>query len=211
MGIKKQTKKEILNLLKYKNIHKVLDVGCGAKTYKELFKEVEYKGIDVKVSGRKKTEKTPDEYFDGVNIPEKENQYDLILCTEVLEHCMDPEKLMMEMKRVAKINGYIFITVPFIWGLHEEPYDFRRYSSHGIKHLINKTGLNIIKQDKTDTGVSSLAKLVASEILNETHGKGIKYWVGSIAIILCLTFIKKILRIKMNRIYIGNQIITQKT
>lgn len=210
MAIKKQTEKEIINLLKNKNIKNILDVGCGAKTYKKLFDGIDYKGIDVKVSGRKEKEKSPDEYFDGVNIPEDDNKYSLILCTEVLEHCVEPEKLLMEIKRVAKSNGYILITVPFIWGLHEEPYDFRRYTYHGIKNLIEKTGLEVIKQEKTDKGSFSIAKLTASEILNETGSKGVRYWAGIVAIVACLTFISKILRIKMSRIYLGNQIIAQK-
>jgi SAM-dependent methyltransferase len=210
MGRKRQTEKALLELLDQESIQSVLDVGCGSRTYESLFQGVKYKGIDVEVSGRIATEKAPDEYFDGVNIPEREKMYDLVLCTEVLEHCRNPEELMSEIKRVVKVGGFVLITAPSIWGLHEEPFDFRRYTSHGLKDLITNAGMRIARQEKTDEGVYALAKLVASEIVNETSSRRLRYFLGTALVISCMAILKMILGIELKRIYIGNQILAQR-
>lgn len=144
----------------------VLDVGCGLRPYEEFFADGSYTGIDVATSGRTEGGKKPDRFFDGVQIPFAGAYFDAIICTEVLEHCVSPEELVKEMYRVLKPGGRILITVPFIWGVHESPFDFRRYSPFGLIKLIEGADFHIDQLGKLTVGIDAIRQIVASEINN---------------------------------------------
>jgi len=145
---------------------KVLDVGCGMQPYKQFFSHVNYIGLDVWVSGREAHEKTADIYFHGENIPMDSESVDSVLCTEVLEHSVNPDILIREMYRVLRPGGRLCITVPFIWGLHEQPYDFRRYTPFGLAKLIEKYGFLVDHQEKITVGARAVRMLIDSEVNN---------------------------------------------
>lgn len=145
---------------------RMLDVGCGLKPYASMFAHSEYIGIDVDISGRKESEKAADLVFDGIHIPAEDESLDAILCTEVLEHAVDPAALVAEMFRVLRSGGRLCITVPFIWGLHELPYDFRRFTPNGLARLVEAAGFSVDFQDKLMPGVEAIRVLVDSEINN---------------------------------------------
>jgi SAM-dependent methyltransferase len=145
---------------------RTLDVGCGLRPYERYFAEGEYVGIDVEESGRAAGGKRPDRYFNGVEIPYEDQTFDAIICTEVLEHCVDPERLTGEMYRVLRLGGQLLVTVPFIWGVHEAPYDFRRYSPFGVRRLLEGAGFAVEGVDRVVEGVDAIAMLVFSEINN---------------------------------------------
>ncbi len=116
----------------------VLDVGCGSRPYEVLFSGNDYAAIDVEGGGHKKEDKLPDQYFDGLNIPYDDGVFDAAICTEVLEHSPEPEKLVAEIARILKPKGKLYVSVPFVWYEHEVPYDFRRFTSYGFKRLLDK-------------------------------------------------------------------------
>ena len=144
----------------------VLDVGCGLKPYEKFFSHCRYLGIDVQSSGRDLASKNPDRFFDGVNIPFGDNCFDGVVCTEVLEHSVAPEMLVSEMHRVLKKGGLLLVTVPFMWGEHEAPYDFRRYSTYGVRKLITEARFAVIRLERLTTGINAIEKLVHSETNN---------------------------------------------
>jgi len=55
----------------------------------------------------------------------------------VLEHLSNPRDAIMEMSRVLKKNGKLFLTTSLIEGQHEKPYDYFRFTSFGLKYLFN--------------------------------------------------------------------------
>lgn len=129
---------------------KLLDFGCGAKPYKSLFSNVtDYIGIDIENEGHDHKNEKIDVYYNGDVIPFDNDTFDSVLTTEVLEHVPDVDRCLKEIRRVLKPNGKLLITVPFIWQEHEMPFDFRRFSSIGIrKHLIDN-GFNILIEEKS--------------------------------------------------------------
>ena len=145
---------------------RVLDVGCGARPYQSFFAHCEYVGVDVEVSGRPAEHKQPNAFFNGRDLPFEDASFDALLCTEVLEHATDPIFLGREMRRVLKPGGSILITVPFIWGEHETPYDFRRFSSFGMLRFLDEVGLELVSSGKLTCGIDAIDTLVRSEIVN---------------------------------------------
>lgn len=142
---------------------RVLDVGCGLRPYEKYFKRGEYIGIDVYESGREAEGKLADYEFDGLTIPLDTASFDAVICTEVLEHAVDADHLLSEISRVTKAGGSLFVTVPFMWGLHELPYDFRRYTSVGIQKKISEVGYDIVEFRKLTEGMKAIMMLISSE------------------------------------------------
>ena len=143
---------------------RVLDVGCGTKPYLFLFPSWEFVGIDVESSGRPAEGKDVDAWFDGLTIPYASESCDAALCTEVLEHAVDPDRLAAEMWRVLRPDGRLLVTVPFMWGEHEMPFDFRRYGSEGIRRMLERAGFEVLDLQRSLQGIDAIQALVASEM-----------------------------------------------
>jgi SAM-dependent methyltransferase len=65
---------------------------------------------------------------------------DSALLTEVLEHCPDPEIVLREVCRVLRPGGFLFLTVPFIWPIHDVPNDEFRYTPFSLVRLLESAG-----------------------------------------------------------------------
>jgi SAM-dependent methyltransferase len=145
---------------------KWLDVGCGLRPYEYHFPRGCYTGVDVELSGADDTMKVPDHFYDGRVIPFPDSSFDGVINTQVLEHVIDPNALILEMFRVIKPGGALILSLPFVWQEHEEPYDFLRFSSFGISNSLNKVGFEIISISKDTSAIESLAVLFNVYIIN---------------------------------------------
>ncbi len=128
---------------------KLLDFGCGRKPYENLFSVTEYIGVDMADTGHDHKNSKIDVYYDGKRLPFGDAAFDSLFCSEVLEHIFNPDEILPELNRVLKPGAKALITVPFSWNEHEMPYDYARYSSEGIKHLLEKNGFKIIGLTKS--------------------------------------------------------------
>lgn len=141
----------------FKNIKKyiprlkgtLLDFGCGRKPFEDLFTVERYIGVDLKSTGHDHKNSKIDVYYDGKHLPFENETFDCLFCGEVLEHVFNPDEILKELNRVLKPGAKALITVPFSWNEHETPYDYARYSSFGIKYLLEKNGFTILEQIKT--------------------------------------------------------------
>lgn len=127
---------------------RVLDIGCGQKPYEKLFKTVEYTGLEIDTPQNRETKKA-DFFYDGQIFPFEDKEFDGIFCSQVFEHIFNPEGFLKETKRVLKPEGMLLMTVPFIWDEHEQPFDYARYSSFGMQHLLSSEGFEIMSHRKT--------------------------------------------------------------
>jgi SAM-dependent methyltransferase len=138
---------------------RLLDVGCGSKPYQELFAVDDYIGLDID-SEASRNRKIADYFYDGKIFPFNENEFDSVLCNQVLEHVFNPDEFLSEIKRVLKPSGRLLITVPFVWDEHEQPRDYARYSSFGLKALLDKNGFNVIEYKKIGADASIIFQLI---------------------------------------------------
>ena len=113
---------------------RVLDVGCGTQPYLPWFKSTSPStvvGIDIE----------PGPCVDVVikeaqPWPFAEGSFDMVLCTQVLEHASDVAFVLAEIHRVLAPGGLLVITVPFLYCEHGAPRDFRRFSRYETKRLL---------------------------------------------------------------------------
>ena len=145
----------------------MLDFGCGSKPYKKLIHVDEYIGVDIEESGHHHRDANIDVYYDGITIPFDNNHFGSVFSSEVLEHVFEPDLILSEISRVCKIGGHLLLTVPFVWNEHEQPYDYGRYSSFGIKHLISKHGFEVIHYSKTTNFVQTVFQLWNTYVFQE--------------------------------------------
>lgn len=120
----------------------LLDVGCGNKPYEQLFKSSidKYVGCDIVQS----SENLVDFLCPANALCFKDETFDTVFCTQVLEHVADHQGVVSEAYRVLKRGGFAIFTVPFSWELHEEPYDFFRFTRYGLKDLFEKKGFEVL-------------------------------------------------------------------
>jgi SAM-dependent methyltransferase len=107
---------------------RVLDVGAGSASYREFFKHCRYftqdfaqldpgqllHGAYAKV----------DYVSDAASIPVESGSFDVVLCTEVLEHVPEPINVAREISRVLRPGGKLILTAPLGAGIHQEPFHF---------------------------------------------------------------------------------------
>ncbi len=141
----------------------VLDVGCGFMPYRGIITSnpnVEnYIGMDLEGSDLYSNVE-PDLKWNGEHIPLKDENVDCVMATEFLEHCSDPEKILLEMLRVMKPGGKFFATVPFIWNLHEIPHDEYRYTPYSIEKHLTRAGFKCIEINALGGWNMSLAQMI---------------------------------------------------
>jgi len=121
----------------------LLDMGCGNKPYEKMFegKISSYTGCDVVQSSEHKV----DIICPATDIPVADGKFDTVLCTQVIEHVADHQALLRETYRVLTTKGVLILSGPMYWHLHEEPYDFFRFTEFGLRYLLEKAGFQRIE------------------------------------------------------------------
>jgi len=135
----KEIKKSISSYGKNK---KILDAGAGRLAYKKLILKYakSYTSSDFK-----KTHKDLDVVTDIENMDFKDGRFDVVFCSQVLEHVPHPWKAFAEINRVLKKSGVAIITVPHLAYLHNLPYDFYRYTKFGLRTLSQDAGFEVLE------------------------------------------------------------------
>lgn len=197
---------------------KLLDFGCGRKPYRNLFTNVtEYIGVDIEQqTGHDHTNSQIDVYYDGKIIPFDNNTFDSIFCSEVFEHIFNIDEILPELHRVLKKNGQMLITVPFCWNEHEIPYDYGRYTSFGIKHLLEKHGFSVIENSKSGyfpQVISQLTSLYLYETLKKIIKSRILHYLLAMLLIIPINILGSILSFLLPRnrsLYFNNVVLAKK-
>ncbi len=128
---------------------RVLDIGAGTCPYRSFFVHCDYKTHDFKKYkgiklGNTKEYSEIDYESDITDIPVPDKFFDVILCTEVLEHVPEPIEALREMARILRRGGRLLITAPLGSGLHQMPYHFYGgYTPQWYQHFLPKFGLQV--------------------------------------------------------------------
>lgn len=159
----------------------VLDIGAGSyPRYKNLFKYKTYIGMDI----------APGKDIDVVGkieaIPLPESSFDSIVCTQVLGDVYEPSKAFKEIHRVLRPEGVVLITESLFDPLHDEPYDFWRFTEHSMRKLAEDSGFKIEILERRGGYHSVMAQLKARYWIERLHAH--KKWFSRI-----VSFIFKIL------------------
>ncbi len=121
----------------------LLDIGCGNKPYEKMFagKIEKYTGCDIIQSSENKV----DVLCPATKIPLDAGTLDTVFSTQTIEHVEDHQGLVNEAWRLLKPGGHFIVSGPLYWHLHEEPYDFFRFTKHGFTYILNKAGFDVVE------------------------------------------------------------------
>jgi SAM-dependent methyltransferase len=140
----------------------LIDLGCGTKPYQHLFSNTEkYIGLDIEHSGNNDGKSMVDVFYDGKSFPFETNSIDGVFSSETFEHIFNLDEIIVEIHRVLKKDGLLLATCPFFWPEHEVPYDYARYTSFAIKHMLEQKGFEIISFEKTGNFFTSMIQMQA--------------------------------------------------
>lgn len=121
--------------------YKLLDLGCGEDVYDDysnLIKRFDKTGIDRLPSA------------DVVSDIEKplpfENEtFDIVLSLNTFEHLHDEQSTLKESHRVLKTGGWFVGSTPFLYKVHQSPYDFNRFTHFELDALLKEAGFKDIE------------------------------------------------------------------
>ncbi len=122
----------------------VIDVGCGQKPFRNIIEKHALKYIGMEYEKTLHGFRCVDLVGNAMILPFKNSSADFIVSFQVMEHIPEPEKFLIELLRVLKPESHLLIMTPFIWGEHEVPHDYYRFTRYGLKYLAKKTGFEVV-------------------------------------------------------------------
>ena len=136
---------------------RVLDVGCGEKPYYPFFSRAsEYVGVDT-------SHPAADLFASAESLPVGDASFDLVLCTQVLEHADDPAQAVRELRRVVKPGGRVLASTHGVQVYHPDPVDLTRWTHTGLRRLFEANGewssLEVVPSSGTTACVAMLVAL----------------------------------------------------
>ena len=75
--------------------------------------------------------------------------FDIVVCTEVLEHTLDPFAAVRELRRVTKAGGRVLVTTPFNFRIHGPLPDCWRFTEHGLRALFAAFDIELLDEVAT--------------------------------------------------------------
>ncbi len=114
---------------------KLLDVGSGAHHFEDLYRTFNKTAIDF----------APYEGTDVIHnledgLPFEDGQYHVVASSNTFEHIYAPQMLINECFRVTENGGFIVGSTPFMLMVHQEPYDYFRYTDYALRRMLSDAG-----------------------------------------------------------------------
>lgn len=107
---------------------RVLEVGSGQK----------WRYIPHSTTINRDADAKPDLIGDAEAMNMANDQYDIVLCLEVIEHTKHPDKIIAEIHRVLRPGGQVMLTAPFCLEIHDPNNDYHRFPRQGLKLLFHE-------------------------------------------------------------------------
>lgn len=119
----------------------IVDYGCGDYPYKPLFSRFceKYVGIDLPENSYADLHVSPDG-----KIALADEQVQIVLSTQVLEHIPNPQLYLQEAYRILVPQGLLILSTHGYWIFHPDPTDFWRWTSMGLQKIIQDNGFKVL-------------------------------------------------------------------
>ena len=122
----------------------VLDAGAGECRFRESFAHANYVALDFGIGDPEWDYSRLDVIGRLEALPLSGGCCDRVLSVVVLEHTPEPGQVIEEFHRVLKPEGSVHLVVPLMWEEHQRPHDYFRYTSAGIRYLLERSGFRIL-------------------------------------------------------------------
>jgi SAM-dependent methyltransferase len=160
------------------NYDKILDFGAGNSPYKHLLQYKDYITADVVQNSSSSINVILQSNIK--DLPFGNEEFDLILCLDVIEHLINPKEILLELFRKLKPKGKLMISTPFIFREHEYPDDFQRFTSVGIENILTDVGFSKINTKKSGNWYYTIFLLWIGKVIKNNNFENIRKLSSSI-------------------------------
>lgn len=143
----------------------LLDMGCGAKPFAPLFTGHvrRYWGTDLSKS-RYLSDARLDAFARAEAQPFRDGSFDTVVGFSMLTYLPEPARMIEEAHRVLRPGGTLILEFTQMVPLHDEPWDFFRFTRHGAEYLLRRGGFEPVEYIPVGglwarVGLSSIAAL----------------------------------------------------
>ena len=144
---------------------RLLDLGCGNVPLFEVYRSQVHEVLCVDWMASLHRQQHVDVYANlTLPLPFRDSYFDTVLLSDVLEHVPNPENLTAEIARILRPGGFTVIGVPFLYHLHEVPYDFNRYTRFQLDRLLKCAGLKIVQLEEIGGSPEVIADVVSKTL-----------------------------------------------
>lgn len=99
-------------------------------------------------------------------LPLPDAAFDTVILSDVMEHVPEPRLLWREIARVLRPGGHLLMNVPFLYGLHELPHDYFRYTRFALERMAQEAGLQVLELRATGGSLHVLADVLAKHLVH---------------------------------------------
>lgn len=144
---------------------RLADLGCGKVPLYAAYRSLASEVTCVDWEGSPHAGLHVDHAVDlGGPLPFPDRRFDTLLLSDVLEHVPRPRRLWREMARLLVPGGHLLLNVPFLYGLHEVPHDYCRYSEFALRRFAAEAGFEVVELRAVGGLLHVLADLVAKPL-----------------------------------------------
>lgn len=150
---------------------RILDVGAGDRWIQaHLSQDVHYVALDYPTTGRDMYGAKPDVFADAAHLPFDDGVFDAVICLEVLEHVRAPQLVLDEIARVLRPGGVVWLSMPFLYPIHDAPHDYQRFTQYGLRRDVEASGLGLLEVEKTLHALRTAGLLTCLAIAGGAQG-----------------------------------------
>ncbi|HAI59951.1 MAG TPA: hypothetical protein DCM32_08765 [Xanthomonadaceae bacterium] len=124
----------------------VLDIGAADRWIaRQVNPAARYVALDYPTTAVHRYGTRPHAYADAAALPLATASVDAVVCIETLEHVAAFERALAEIARVLKPGGRAFLSMPFLYPIHDAPHDHTRLTEHGWRVHLARAGLEAVR------------------------------------------------------------------
>lgn len=153
----------------------VLDIGAADRWLQtHVGSEAWYVALDYPATGQALYHSRPEVFADAARLPFSDGIFDAVACLEVLEHVRAPDKVLSEIARVLRPGGMAYVSMPFLYPVHDAPHDYQRWTTHGWHRSAELAGLKIMGVQPASNALQTAGMLTCLALAEpmQSGGKG---------------------------------------
>lgn len=145
---------------------RLLDLGCGKQPLYGLYRQYASEVIATDWPTSLHESSHIDVYSD-INglLPFRTSVFDTVLLSDVLEHVPQPSLAFAEISRILRPGGTLVLNTPFLYWIHEAPYDYCRHTRFSLERLAMANDFDVVELHELGGGLDVAIDIVSKCML----------------------------------------------
>lgn len=126
----------------------VYDIGCGSKPFAKYLQKKVHAHIGVDIEDCFYDKSSVDLIGTAYDVPAPSNSADAIISSQVMEHLDSTQRAFLEIERLLKPEGLLFISSPFLYPIHAEPRDYNRLTEYSLISNLKEHNFELLSMQR---------------------------------------------------------------